>query len=156
MNCIKVKTGCFTPLVKVTDRQCIKKALLIFFTVFGLSGCATSQNTSPLAPSPPELRFSSLYYEQQSAEAARYMFEPKQEQKPIVAKDILMAASVAGIEAASQPQNFEKNVCKQPIAQLHVLLVLVALADIDSMDENKRHFGTSKQHIKTLPRQVRE
>ncbi len=53
-------------------------------------------------------------------------------------------------------EDFKEYVCKQPVAQLHVLLVLFALADVDAMNKDKGHCETSKQHIKTLPRRLGE
>jgi hypothetical protein len=95
-----VQTECFTPIKHFTDRRCIK-ALLILSTVFGLSGCVTLSNkVSALAPSPPEVRFSTLYQEPGTSELNRYLIEPKPDIKPVTAKDVLIAAS--GIPIVTQ------------------------------------------------------
>lgn len=108
MNSIKVEIECFPPFLKSTSRECFK-TLFVIFAAFGLSGCATSKKISSLAPSPPEVRFSSLYYDVQAAETAKYLTDPEeQKKKDLSARDILIAASGIKIDSA-ETENFEKS-----------------------------------------------
>jgi hypothetical protein len=90
MKVYAVKTGCFTPRFKNTSLTCIKY-LSFSFAVFGLSGCFASTKDFRMAPAPPELRFSSLYNQQQSSAATLYLTDPAgaKERERLVPKDII-------------------------------------------------------------------
>ena len=49
-----VKHGCFAPHVKAVNEKS-RRFLLLTLATIALGGCVTTDNTSPLAPSPPEV-----------------------------------------------------------------------------------------------------
>lgn len=116
MNNRLVNRRCFTPIVLYAG-SLYAKVFLLFCVVVGLSGCATSQNSLRLAPSPPEVRFSTLYSDQRSEEDERHLIDPKNDDKKFSARDVLITASGLKIdprqpaEAAYEKKEPEGRAC---------------------------------------------
>lgn len=95
MKSFRVQTECFAPGVGRPGFFKTKNRLLLHaFYVFVLGllpGCVTTSKVSPLAPSPPELRFSSLYYQERAQTQPDLTRTPDDPKRPIMTPAQLIA-----------------------------------------------------------------